>query len=49
MIHIFFWALLKKKCIFTDAPSALLVRFYEKYYRIILTKVYYLYTNIIIK
>jgi len=25
--------------IYTEAPSALLIRFYEKYYRIILTKV----------
>ena len=28
-----------KKCIYTDAPSALLVKFYEKYYRNIYTLV----------
>jgi hypothetical protein len=32
MIHIFFWALFKKKCIFTDASLALLVKFYEKHF-----------------
>ncbi len=32
--------------IYTAAPSALLVRLYEEYYRNILTKVYYFYTII---